>query len=399
MLLDEFVLAVRNIKEKGARSWLTIIGIFIGIAAVVALISLTQGLSQSVEAEFEQAGTDTITVMAGRSSGTGGMGMVGAVGSYISEDNADTIRNVRGVENAEPMSMELGQIKYRGDTQRVPVVGVEPALFEIFPQYSVEKGRELRDNDRFSAAIGPKLGDDVFDDEIDLRNNLDIEGNRVRVVGILESMGNPSDDRSVTIPLDTAQDIFDAEGQISMVYVSVYDSYEPSEVAEEIEEELEDERGERDFSVQTMEQVLDAVNNILSMVQALFVGVAAISLFVGGVGIMSTMYTSVLEKTKDIGIMKAVGARNSDVMKIFLFESGLLGLTGGVLGVIIGLSIAKGAEYVIQEFYGLGMLEVAVTPELIIGALSFSFVVGTLSGVLPARSAANLDPVDALRSE
>ena len=399
MLLDEFILALRNIKEKGARSWLTIIGIFIGIAAVVALISLTQGLSQSVESEFEQAGTDTITVMAGRSSGTGGIGMVGAVGSYIDEDSVDTIKNVRGVDNAEPMTMEFGQVKYRGTTERVPVVGVEPELFEIFPQYSVEEGRKLRDNDRFSAVIGPKVGSDVFDDEIGLRNNLDIEGNAIRVVGILESMGNPTDDRSVTIPLDTAQDMFNAQGKISMVYVSVHDSYEPSEVAEEIEEQLEDERGEKDFSVQTMEQILDAVNNILSMVQALFVGVAAISLFVGGVGIMSTMYTSVLEKTKDIGIMKAVGARNSDVMKIFLFESGLLGLTGGVLGVIIGLSIAKGAEYVIQEFYGLGMLEVAVTPELIIGALGFSFVVGTLSGVLPARSAAKLDPVDALRSE
>jgi len=111
------------------------------------------------------------------------------------------------------------------------------------------------------------------------------------------------------------------------------------------------------------------------------------------------MYTSVLEKTRDIGIMKAVGARNENIMTIFLFESGLLGLTGGVLGVIMGLSIAKGGEYLIHEMYGLDMLRVSVSPELIIGALTFSFIVGTLSGVLPARKAAGLNPVDALRAE
>jgi len=114
---------------------------------------------------------------------------------------------------------------------------------------------------------------------------------------------------------------------------------------------------------------------------------------------MSTMYTSVLEKTRDIGIMKAVGARNENIMTVFLFESGLLGLTGGLLGVILGLSIAKGGEYVVHEMYGLQMLRVAISPGLIVGALAFSFIVGTLSGLLPARRAAGLDPVDALRSE
>lgn len=135
------------------------------------------------------------------------------------------------------------------------------------------------------------------------------------------------------------------------------------------------------------------------MVQGLFLSVAAISILVGGVGVMNTMYTSVLEKTKQIGIMKAVGAKNSHIMMIFLFESGLLGLVGGSFGVGLGLLLGKLAEYAIQESFGLGLMQIAVTPELIIGALVFSFGIGTISGLLPARKAANLKPADALRYE
>ncbi len=389
MLLDQLILALRNIKEKGARSWLTIIGVFIGIATVVALISITQGLAESVETEFEAAGTDTITVYAG---------MMG-IGDFIDEDHVDVIEGVRGVKDVGYLIMDIMDVRFKDETETTFIWGASEGLLKDIPQFDIEEGREIREMESGVAVIGNTVYPEVFEEPVRLRDNLEIKDRNYRVVGRLGRIGMPTDDESIMIPLRDAQDALDARGEISVIYVVAESAVGVSEVADNIEEALEEEMDEDEFTVQTMESILQAVDSVLSMIQAIFVGVAGISLFVGGVGIMSTMYTSVLEKTRDIGIMKAVGARNENIMTIFLFESGLLGLTGGVLGVILGLSIAKGGEYLIHEMYGLGMLRVSVSPELIIGALVFSFIVGTLSGVLPARKAAGLNPVDALRAE
>ncbi len=389
MLLDQLVLALRNIREKGARSWLTIIGVFIGIAAVVALVSVTQGLADSVEAEFEAAGTDTITVYAG---------MMG-IGDFIDEDHVEVVEDVRGVREAEYLIMDIMKVRHKDEEETTFVWGASEGLLEDIPQFNIEEGREIRENERGVAVVGNTVYPEVFGEPVRLRENLEIRDRNYRVVGKLERIGMPTDDESIMIPLRDAQDALDARGEISMIYVVAESALEVSEVADNIEDALEEEMDEDEFTVETMESILETVDSVLSMIQAIFVGVAGISLFVGGVGIMSTMYTSVLEKTRDIGIMKAVGARNKNIMAVFLFESGLLGLTGGVLGVILGLSLAKGGEYLIHEMYGLDMLRVAISPELIIGALVFSFVVGTLSGVLPARKAAGMNPVDALRSK
>ncbi|MEK6820731.1 MAG: FtsX-like permease family protein, partial [Nanoarchaeota archaeon] len=163
------------------------------------------------------------------------------------------------------------------------------------------------------------------------------------------------------------------------------------------------ERGEKEgqetFSVQTSSQLLESFNSIFAVVQAVFVGIAAISLIVGGIGIMNTMYTAVLERTKEIGTMKAVGAKNSDILLIFLFESGLLGLVGGAIGIGLGIGIGKAVEIIAQQQLGTPFLRASFSLTLILGALLFSFVVGSVSGVLPALQASRLKPADALRYE
>ena len=147
--------------------------------------------------------------------------------------------------------------------------------------------------------------------------------------------------------------------------------------------------------MQTSEELIKSVNTILGVVQAIFIGIAAISLLVGGIGIMNTMYTSVLERTHDIGIMKAIGARNSDILSIFLLESGLLGLAGGAIGVLLGVGLSKLVEYFGSQ--SVGMLQASFSWHLIGGALAFSFIVGMISGALPARQASRMHPVEALR--
>jgi len=174
-------------------------------------------------------------------------------------------------------------------------------------------------------------------------------------------------------------------------------------VAETIERKLRRSRGEKEdqetFTVQTSEQLAQTFQSIFAVIQAVFVGIAAISLVVGGIGFMNTMYTAVLERTKESVTMKAVGAKNSDILYIFLFESGLLGLVGGSIGILLGVGIAKAVEYIATVQLGTVFLQAAFGYELILGALLFSFVVGSASGVLPAIQAAKLKPADALRYE
>ncbi len=388
MVYDYFILALRSIRHKSTRSYLTIIGILIGVAAIVALLSVSQGINQSVREEFEEAGTDTITVQ------------VDTIDDTLSENDADFVRGIRGVDTVEPLLMHGGEVGFSGETESTMIIGGEPGIFDVFPQFDVVEGREIRENERSNALVGDDVYPGLFDNEVNLNNRVDIEERSFRVVGKLDTFGGgPFSEQSLFISLERAQELFDMEGEISMIYVEPSDGFEVSEVADRIDEELEDERGDDDFSVQTLEQILEAVENILGMVQALFIGIASISILVGGVGIMNTMFSSVIEKTREIGIMKAVGARNSDVLFVFMFESGLLGLGGGIAGILLGLGMAFGARGFIQDVAGLGTLNIAITPEIILGSLLFSFLLGTISGVLPARKAAKMKPVDALRSE
>jgi len=185
--------------------------------------------------------------------------------------------------------------------------------------------------------------------------------------------------------------------------VKIDDGEEPSVVAERIEEELRDFRdedeGAESFQVQTFEQILEQVGVVLNIISAVLIGIAAISLLVGGVGIMNTMYTAVLERTKEIGIMKSIGGRNSDIMMIFLLESGMYGLVGGGVGVIVGALMSLIVSKVAGVALGIDYFQADITWWLIVGALTFSFVVGVLSGVLPAKQASKMQPVDALRYE
>ncbi|MFH0835592.1 MAG: FtsX-like permease family protein, partial [Candidatus Micrarchaeota archaeon] len=187
------------------------------------------------------------------------------------------------------------------------------------------------------------------------------------------------------------------------IFVQVKAGQDPGAVAKEIEEELRDyrgvEEGSEDFSVSTSEQLMETFSMIFGVVQAVILGIAAISLLVGGIGIMNTMYTSVLERTKEIGIMKAIGARNGDILTIFLIESASLGLFGGIIGVLLGAGLSKIAEVMAIQATGSTYFVAAISTDLVVGALLFSTIIGSIAGLLPARQAAKMKPVDALRYE
>lgn len=402
MIKDYFFLAFRNLRKRKLRSWLTMLGIFIGIAAVVALISVTLGLQKSITEQFESMGANKLIIMPG-----GGFGVISTAEKLTSID-IGAVRKTKGVDKAAELVYNMVLVKFKDEAKQAAVMGLptdETAdIMKDMEGFEAEEGRDLKEGDKEKAIIGYLIAKDkgFFENGVSLRDKLVIQEREFKVVGIMKQIGNPSDDAQIYIPLDTAKEIFGKTDEIDMIYVQVKQGFEPAHVAENIKKELRDvrneEEGEETFSVQTFEQLMETFGKILGIVQIVLVGIAAISLLVGGIGIMNTMYTSVLERTKEIGIMKAIGARNMDILSLFLFESGLLGIAGGAIGVIIGVGISKMVELVALGS-GLGLLKAALPWYLIAGALAFSFLIGTISGILPAVRASRLKPVDALRYE
>ncbi len=404
-MITEYVrFAFLNFRERRMRSWLTMIGIFMGIAAVVALISLGQGLQEAIKDQFEQVGTDKIIVMPGGSFyGIGG----GEVD--LTEKDVEIVGKAYGIEAVTGMLYKMGRVEYKDKVTYTWLMAISlekesRELIESMQSVYVEKGRDLENGDKYKALIGYLLSDgSVLKKEVKAGDRISIEGTDFEVVGIMGVIGNPQDDSSIMLPIDTAREIFNEPEKVDMIFAQVKQGEEPSRVAETVEKDLRKfrglKKGEEDFEVQTLQEMAETYLIILNIVNVVLIGVAAISLVVGAIGIMNTMYTSVLERTREIGIMKAIGARNSDIAQIFLIESGLLGLAGGLIGTIIGISISKGVEVIAAAYLKTTLLKAHFPLQLILGALAFSFIIGALSGLLPALQASRQNPVDALRYE
>ncbi len=404
MIGDYFKLALVNIKHKGVRSLLTMTGIFIGIAAVVSLISLGDGMQNAINEQFELLGTNLVYVMPG-----GSMMSMGGGSAKLSQQDVDLIRKIRGVELAAGMTSKIAKVKYDGQVKYTQVSGLDKdkmthdLLFEG-TGIKIEKGQKwFKPADTYKAVVGYGIGNgDFFKKPVGVGDKIYINDRKFDVAATVSKIGNPQDDSSIYIPLDVAKDIFGIGDDFIVVMARVNAGYEPSEVADDIKKTLRKDHGldegDEDFTVMTMDQIMDSAGIVLDATKWFLVAIAGISLFVGGVGIMNTMYTAVLERTREIGVMKAVGAKNEDITLLFMIESGTFGLVGGAIGCLIGAGLSKAVELAAVAS-GIDLLEAHITPALIIGALSFSFLVGCFSGFFPAKQAEKLNPVDSLRYE
>ncbi len=383
------------------------LGIFIGIAAVVALISIGQGLQVAVTQQFSQLGKDKIFIQPGAVA----MGAPGtsAGTSKLTDHDLKLIESIRGVKRAGGAIFKIDQVKHDDILTYQYITGFSfetQNLINEAQNYKIDVGRDLKPGDKYKAVIGTGLANlKDFKKPLEVGDKIKIgkAEQEVIIVGILKKIGNPYDDGTVVLPLDTAQEILGIKDSYDMITVQIKEGEDVDQVAEETKTRLRKDRGlkegEEDFRVQTAEQLAETFNNIFGIIQAVFIGIAAISLVVGGIGIMNTMYTAVLERTREIGIMKAVGARNSDILKLFLIESGILGMIGGVIGVVLGILLGIGASFFAGQALGSNLLKAYFPWYLIVGALIFSFGVGCASGALPALQASKLKPVDALRYE
>ena len=405
MIRDYLKLALGSLVHRKLRSWLTMIGIFIGITAVIAVISLGQGLETSITEQFSELGSDKLWVQPG-----GGAFVSTSSAAKLTDADRKAIDRTQGVVDSVGMAFKNSRVGFKDEETFQLVIGYtlddKTGLWEEIYGAGLEHGRWMDSGDTFKIVVGWAYAqeNEIFDRPVQLFDSLEINGEDFEIIGIYEKIGGP-DDRNIYMIEDGYERVFNEELQDDYKYIVVKtgEGLNPSVVADRVRKELRDERdrdeGDEDFTIQTTEELLESFGNILLIVQVVILGIAAISLLVGGIGIMNTMYTAVLERTKEIGIMKAIGARNSDILLIFLIESGLLGLVGGGIGVLFGFGLAKLTEWIGTAVLGTTFLTAWWSWELIVLALAFTFIVGVVSGLLPAYQASKQQAVESLRYE
>jgi len=397
LLIKESIdLSIDSLRHRKVSSALTILGIVIGITAIVSLMSVGEGLQYSVSKQLESVGSDKIIITSGSDI------MSAFMGEGLKEDDIDMVESVNGVEIAVGVLFKSTPIRYRKENLIGQVIGMRSKdtekIFDQMKVFEIDTGRYFKSGEKGVAMLGKMAAENLFEREINIGDSFYVKGEKFRVIGILKSTANNQRDKAVFIPMEQLRDITDSKDSITMIFAKVLDTSKIEKIAEEIQEELDEEYGEGYYKATTSEQLAKSVGSIFSILTFVLGGIASISLIVAGVGISNTMFASVMERTKEIGVMKAIGATNYNVMEIFLVESALLGLVGGVIGCTVGFTISQIITAVARNFLPVPF-ETVVTIEMIIMSLSFSVIVGVVSGLWPARKAAKMQPVEALRHD
>ncbi len=393
-MIQYIVLTIKNLTFRKMRTFLTLLGIIIGITAIVALVSIGEGMTKAVNDQFDRLGADKIFVASMISAGGAGQG--------LNDEDLRRIEKVRGVKFVTPVVSLTAGSKFKGEEKAISITGVPSKeaeqTFADARAYRMQKGRWIGPGDRKKATIGFKIHDDYYRVKVDVGDKLEIQGNEIEVVGIFADSGDNDQNNRIYMDFDYLREIMNKGNQITSMVVRVDDVSQATAVSIRIEEVLKKNHDTDSFVVLTSEQLVKQITDSFKVVQVVFGGIAAISLIVGGVGIANTMIMNVVERTREIGIMKATGARGSHIIKMIVVESGIIGILGGGIGIFIGYLISLGINVAAEQYLGPNILSTAVTPALAVFALGFSFIVGVVSGLYPAIRASKLDPIIALRS-
>ncbi len=404
MKKDYFKIAIRNLKSRSLRSWLTILGFIIGVFMIITLVSLSEGMKQVVTNQMKMMGSDVVIITPGDSENL----MNTMIGNMkISEENIKTIEKTEGVEKVISYNWKGETMRFDGKKKTVILYGIpmdKESLYYLETKFGIKaaQGRLPGENKR-ELLIGPVVVKEIFPD-IKINDEAYIAGNKFKVVGIARAQGSKQDDSMVALDLNLFRKITGDRKDAPMAMAIIKDGYEQKEVTDRIKANLEKtgkrQRGKdsSSFSVINSEKAMEMASDVIGTIQAVILAIAGFSILIGAIGIMNTMYTSVRERTKEIGIMKAVGATTTAITQIFLIEAGIMGLIGGICGMILGIIFAKLAAFAINIQASLA-IQAYLSPGMIIATIAFAIVVGCVSGYFPARKAARLSPVDALDYE
>ena len=395
-ILDIISMALDSLKERKFRFSLNLVGILIGCTAVTGLISITQGLSNNINEQLEVFGPQNIMIVPGRIQAGRGI-----IGSTLSWRDLSVVSKIQGVEMATPIiANKMCSFEVKGREFRSEVFGVTNEYFEMNKNAEVEDGRSLLRSDTSAVVVGANIAQprDLDEPILGVGDRIKIEVRvqdrtkelTLRVVGVYKRTGGSFGanlDDSIGIPLRTAQQFFEVGGEFDYVMAQADSLDVVNEVVRRIRERMGD-----DVMVISFESAQELVGQVLGTIEAVLGGIAAISLVVAGVGIINTMTVSVMERTKEIGVLKAIGAKSRDVLFIFLSEAVVTGIAGGMMGSIFGFLLSG----VIGSYINL-------PPSLSIGlgvyVVGFAVATCVASGLYPAWRASNLNPVEALRYE
>lgn len=399
--------SVNNLLQRKRRSFLTVLSIFIGIMAIFALVAFGQGLSQYIDQLAAEQGADKIIIQP--KSGFGPMAVEDT--DKFTREDIDFVGHINGVQSVAGSIFESVQVQRKegGDSMYPYIVSIPDDNEEkrlILETFTVKlmKGRLLEEGDKAKVMLGSDytVPDRIFDKPIDVGNKIYVNGHQMEVIGFFKPIGNPQDDMQVYVSEDGMIDVLGFEELYGWVMAQAATNVEPGPLADKIQERLrrhlDQEEGKETFAVETFEDFIATFTSIIDTLNIVIVLIALISVLVAAVNIVNTMYTAVLERTNEIGIMKAIGAENKEIAFIFLFEAGLLGLLGAGVGMVLGYGIAEMGGFIAAQA-GYGALAPAYPLWLILGCLVFGIVIGAGSGLLPSLQAARQNPVQALRYE
>ena len=398
-LTDLVGLALSRLGTGKLRTALTMLGIIIGVASVVALVSVAEGATKGISNQLQSLGTNLITVSPGFTRTGATRGAIGSATTLTLED-ANSLAALDGVQAIAPELSTSKLVVVGSQNETTRVVGTTPGYLSVFA-YTIWAGTFLNqasvDNNLRVAVIGATTADNLSLTPSSIGSTIYVGGVPFELIGITQPKGGTSTaDDQVMIPLSTAHELFIGSTSVSAIGLSATSQDAIDAVSSEITATLEQRHGITngvdDFTIATQAQLLGTVSSVSDVLTLLLAGIASISLLVGGIGIMNIMLVSVRERTREIGIRKAIGARGRDILSQFLVEALALSLAGGLIGIGVGVL----ASFGIGTYAGWGFV---FNPVTVLVAVGFSLIVGIVFGVWPASQAARLDPVVALRYE
>lgn len=395
--------SVNSLHHRKTRFWLTILGVVIGIASVVALLTLGQAFNAEVGKQLSALNGNTIYIapIAESALQSGSFSPTMGYSSKLTNKDVDRLRKIPDITDISRIIERRASVEYKDVRLTTTIDGIEPAVFQKVSSIEVAEGRFLLDTDHHALGIGGAAAESMFgaDKRVAVNSVILINGVKYRVIGVLKKTGGSfgSDlDNGIFVTYGDAQEIFAnsiGKNEMDAIALAVPEDVGMKDLVERIKVELDASHkvkpDERDYSVIDPEFIASSVGAVLGLVTIFLGAIAGISLIVGGLAISTSMFTSVIERTQEIGVLKAIGASNNVILGIFMFEAGALGLAGGVMGTALGLLLV---------FIG-GLFGLPVQVDIGIAAFGvlFAFAVGLLSGYFPAQRAAKLSPVEAFR--